>query len=228
MSIGYKKFRYPFVAKDLALGNFFKGVLLFISKHSGDADFYPNYDDVVVKIGIYSDILGRNLLIKQTVKDRRERYDGALVDLYRGLHSLRILLPALFGSNDMLDDFGLLFPFGIGDVNKFWRFGRICRDHWAEISVPVPPPEYVPLAGRLDSVAGLVESFENKRTDYVSVRNRRAEIHNDKNAARKEALEAERRLFRWFQALYPDARDEYWTETPWGRAPRRKKKTGDG
>ena len=218
MPTEYKKSRRPYDLSYDDYDNFLLGLPLFEADHSGDADFYPNYalipplmEDYHVKFSSYVDAQNHE-------DDARDDYiDDSVTPLRDALIGLRRLLPALFDDDSMLVDFGINVDIET-DVDKLIVQAEICRDHWAELCDPAVPPEYLPVQGKLDAIGGLITALTDAREAYAEA-TRDREIAQNALADSREAINhEERRMFNWYRGLYTNAEDEWWTETPWGKA----------
>ena len=217
MATTYKKSRTPDRFADDDLENFFTGVLLFGTEHAADPDFYPNYADLTPLIPVFITALQVFNVAKQTSEARFAKYQLEVEPLRQNMIGLRRLMPALFGNDEMLDAFGLYDAIPT-DVDQLLPLARQCRDHWISISDPIPPPEYAPLAGKLDGMAGLITALETAQAALGQANIDKNQAQNAKDLARSSALMAERGMFNWYRGFYTDPQNDFWTETPWGKS----------
>ena len=212
----YKKSRIPYELPFDDYDNFLNGLPLFADDHSADPDFYPHYalippliDDYHVKFIAYTDALN--------IEDERndEYHDDAIEPLRDALVGLRRLLPALFDDDSMLADFGINKDIEV-DVDKLIVQAEICRNHWAELCDPVMPPEYAPVQGKLDAVAGLITNLIDARHAYAEAVREKEIAQNALEISREAINHEERRMFNWYRGLYTDPQHMIWEESPWG------------
>jgi hypothetical protein len=218
MPTEYKKSRIPYKFAYDDYDNFLRGIELFADDHSGDADFYPNYALIPPLIVDYHTKFSAYVNAQNQEDEARDAYlDNSIKPLRDSLVGLRRLLPALFDDDSMLADFGLNVDVET-DVDKLIIQAEICRDHWAELCVPAVPPEYLPVQGKLDAVAGLLVAVEDNREAYAEATRDREIAQNALLISREAINHEERRLFNWYRGLYTNPEDEWWTETPWGKS----------
>jgi len=214
MATEYKKSRRPYDLSYDDYDNFLLGLPLFEADHSADPDFYPNYALIPPAMADYHIKYSAYVNMQNLEDEARDVYiDESIAPLRDALVGLRRLLPALFDDDSMLANFGINNEIET-DVDKLIVQAEICRDHWAELCDPVVPPEYLPLQGKLDAIAGLITTLLDNREAYAeAIRN--SEIAQNALLASREAVDhEERRMFNWYRGLFTDPEDEWWTETP--------------
>ena len=216
MPTTYKKSRIPYKLKYDDYDNFLLGLPLFEADHSADPDFYPKYALIPPLMEDYHTKYSAYVNTQNLEDEARDAYiDEAITPLRDALVGLRRLLPALFDDDSMLANFGINKDIET-DVDKLIVQAEICRDHWAVLCVPAPPPEYLPLQGKLDAIAGLFTTLLDNREAYAEATRNEEIAQNALLAARELVDHEERRMFNWYRGLYTDPENEWWTETPWG------------
>jgi len=216
MAWTYKKSRTPYELAFDDYDNFLRGLPLFADDHSADPDFYPHYalippliDDYHAKYTAY------NKAQEHEDKMNDKYHNEAITPLRDALVGLRRLLPALLDTEDILADFGIKQVIQT-DVDKLIVQAEICRDHWAELCDPTMPPEYAPVQGKLDAIAGLITTLIDARHAYAEAIRDREIAQNALEVSREAINHEERRMFNWYRGLYTDPEHMMWEESPWG------------
>ncbi len=218
MASTYKKSRRPYDLSYDDYDNFLLGIPIFAEDHSSDPDFYPKYALIPPLIEDYHEKYSAYVNAQNLADVARDAYiDDSINPLRDALVGLRRLLPALFDDDSMLGAFGINKDIET-DVDKLIVQAEICRDHWAQLCDPDIPPEYLPVQGKLDAIAGLVSAVLDSREAYAEATRDVKIAQNELLAARELVNHEERRMFNWYRGLYTDPQDEFWTETPWGKA----------
>jgi len=218
MSTTYKKSRRPYEFAYDDYANFLEGIKLFATDHSSDPDFYPNYSLIPSLINDFQAKWQTYVSAQEAEDEANDQFhDVALSNLRDALIGLRRLLPALFDDDSMLAAFGIKQEIQT-DVDKLILQAEICHDHWAELCDPDVPPEYGPVADKLDAVSVLLDTLLDSRQTYAEETRDREIAQNALGDSREAINHEERRMFNWYRGLYTDSEDEWWTETPWGKS----------
>ncbi len=143
-------------------------------------------------------------------------YNEASKTVMKRLQSFRELLPTLFDGDD-----AVLGEFGISreiprDKEDLFTVASGCIEHWNDINVPPPPPEYLPVEAMFAEFAVEYDAFQAAYTAYIAKTRDVEEAQNLFLEKREACHHAERLIFHWYKGLHLDGDDEWWTATPWG------------
>jgi len=215
MAYNYKKARDPHDLADNDYENFTAGLLQWGDDHKNDPDFYPNYADIPPLKVAFDDALQEYVHSKEVADEKLEAFTKAGEALFDIMMALRRMLPALFGNDEMLDDFSLRDALS-SDVDKLLLRARQCKDNWDIVKAQ---PEYAPLIPKFDEFLTILAACESARQVEGQAVLEREQAQNQKLATRGACNDAERRMFNWYRGLYTSPQNEWWTETPWGESP---------
>jgi len=217
MATTYKKARDSLILADNDLKNFLLGIAMYATDHAADPDFYPHYADLEPLIPLFADNYDDYMGKKLNEGEKSSSFQATIEPLRQLMIGLRRLIPSLFKDDLLLDDFGLSETIP-SDVDKILTKAHICNIFWASLHTPDAPPEYLPIAAKLDSVAVLTTALETAQAVYAAAIRAREDAQNLKDVSRTNVLREERGMFSWYRGLYTDPQDEFWTATPWGKS----------
>jgi len=140
--------------------------------------------------------------IKNTVKSLKQK-----------LSWMRQILPTLANA-------AILIPFGMDrDIpDKYAQvkdYGDTANTYWLTVRAQ---PLYAPVLAGCDELAGLLATYDSARATQIAADGEYGQRQNEKDTGRAAHHDCERRIFNWYVSYYPDAQDEYWEQTPWGKA----------
>ena len=140
--------------------------------------------------------------IKSTVKSLKQK-----------LSWMRQILPTL-------KDASILLPFGLDrDIpDKYAEvkdYGDTANTYWLTVRAQ---PFYAPVLAGCDELANLLATYDFARATQIAADGEYGQRQNEKDTARAAHNDCERRIFNWYVSYYPDGQDDYWTNTPWGKA----------
>ena len=119
-----------------------------------------------------------------------------------------------------LTDESILLPFGLDrDIPRDYAAIKDYADtvdvYWQTVKLE---PLYAPVAARMDEFAVLIAAYETGRADQTTADGEYSQRQNEKDIARADYNDTERRAFNWYASYYTDGQDMYWEQTPWGKA----------
>jgi len=173
---------------------------------------------------LIADIASRGLAFRQkldamntalaTRKTASNTIKNCVVEIDRLVRWMRNILPTL-------SDDSILLPFGLDrkvpdGYAELKDYADTVDAHWQTVKLE---PLFAPVAVRMDDLAGLIATYETARALQITADGEYDQFQNEKDIARAGFHEAERLVFNWFAAHYPDGQDMYWEQTPWGKAP---------
>jgi len=125
-----------------------------------------------------------------------------------------ILPTVIIGPDTLVEEFGLA-----GDLPKEYAKIKNKGDEvWAIWEIRKVEPMFAPILADGDLLQGLLTSYDNA----ISAQNTAQNVYSSKSFTKNEAREAHhfvsQEIFNVYRAFYPDAQDEYWIKTPWGKA----------
>lgn len=156
------------------------------------------------------DAMNTALATRKTASNTIKNCVGEIDRLVRWM---RNILPTL-------SDDSILLPFGLDrkvpdGYAELKDYADTVDAHWQTVKLE---PLFAPVAVRMDDLAGLIATYETARALQITADGEYDQLQNEKDIARGEFHEAERLVFNWFAAHYPDGQDMYWEQTPWGKA----------
>ena len=215
MAYNYKKARRPERLANNDYENFTAGLIQWGEDHKSDPDFYPNYADIPPLKAAF-DLAYQEYVNSMEVADEKlERFNESGEALFDIMMTLRRMLPALFGNDQMLDDFSLRDALST-DIDKLLIRARQCKDQWDIVKAQ---PEYAPLIPQFDEFLTILAACESARQVEGQAVLDREQAQNETLTTRDACHDEERRMFNWYRGLYTSPQDEWWTETPWGKSP---------
>jgi len=146
----------------------------------------------------------------------KQNMDNALKALRQKLRWMQIILPTLTPGNDeILKGFGLHKPVPekVADVKNY---ADAAWTHWQTVR---EEQLFAPLQSETDELGAFITAFETARESQVFYTAETAQRQNEMDTARAEHNTRERAIFTWYRGYYQDPQDDYWTQTPWGKAP---------
>lgn len=119
-----------------------------------------------------------------------------------------------------LTDESILLPFGLDkpvkeDYDEVKAMADAADVYWQTVSGDAL---YAPFADGCDELADLITTYESARATQVAADGEYSQRQNEKDLAREAHHEVERDIFTIYTGTYPDPYDDYWTQTPWGKA----------
>jgi len=211
----YKKSRTPYYLKDDDYDNFLQGIEKYHDDHGADPDFYPHWALLEPLITAFHAAYQSFVAARQLIKATKTTFDDEVKALRENMVQLRRQLPVLLRDESILGLFGLEEDVPT-DVDLLLVNARICRDYWATLSVPAPPPEYLPVQDKLDAMATLITAVEDAQAAYADAIRDREEARIVKDEAREACNAEERNMFGWYRGIWTDPEDDRWSATPWG------------
>ncbi|MCK4415488.1 MAG: hypothetical protein KAY32_18275, partial [Candidatus Eisenbacteria sp.] len=138
---------------------------------------------------------------------------GALADKMRWM---KFALPSLTpGSDAILEPFGLDKDIPNAQA-KLKDYADVVWAHWQDVS---NDPLFDPLKQEIDTVGVVRTAFQSALDAQIAAQDKMYRLQNEKDDAREAHNNLERDIFKWYRIYYKDPRDEYWEQTPWGKAP---------
>lgn len=133
--------------------------------------------------------------------------------LKKKLNWMKTVLPTL-------SDESILLPFGLDKpVQDSYGEVKAMADsadaYWQTVALD---PLYAPFADGCNDLADLIATYDSARATQVTADGEYSQRQNEKDLARQAHHEVERDIFTIYTATYPDPEDDYWTQTPWGKA----------
>ena len=211
----YKKSRTPYYLKDDDYDNFLLGIEKYHDDHGADPDFYPHWAVLEPLTAAFHAAYQALVAAKQLIKATKTTFDDNVKALRENMIQLRRQLPILLRDENILGYFGLEDEVP-EDVDLLKVNARICRDYWAALCVPAPPPEYLPLQEKLDAMALLITAVEDAQEAYADAIRDREDARIVKDEAREACNAEEREMFGWYRGIWTKPDDDRWSATPWG------------
>jgi hypothetical protein len=157
-----------------------------------------------------NEMVGASLHLKNTITklDKKVRW-------------MRNIIPTLVSNKRQI-----LISFGL-DVKvprayeELKNYADAANGHWQTVKLD---PLFAPVAAGCNELADLIAEFEANENIQMDKIGEYHQKQNAKDLARLGHQRIERAIFRFYVAFYPDGQEDYWTQTPWGRAPKGKKK----
>ena len=166
-------------------------------------------DNYNVKLDAYKSARDGQAVAKQNM-------DNALKALRQKLRWMQIILPSLTPGNDeILKGFGLHRPVPdkVADVKNY---ADAAWTHWQTVR---EEQLFAPLQSETDELGAFITAFETARESQVFYTAETAQRQNEMDTAREAHNTLERAIFTWYRGYYQDPQDNYWEQTPWGKAP---------
>ena len=129
------------------------------------------------------------------------------------LQSMKTLLPVFFPDPAIVGEFGLAGEIEL-DNDDLYVKGQACLAHWGEVSAD---PDYASVITDFAELQVVFDEFVAARADWVSSDQALDEAQNTILTERANVEEQERDIFTYYRAKHPDTKDEWWTDSPWGR-----------
>ncbi len=125
-----------------------------------------------------------------------------------------ILPTVIIGPDTLVEEFGLS-----GDLpEEYAKIKNKGDEVWAIWEIRKVEPMFAPILADGDLLQGLLTSYDSA----VSAQNTAQNVYSTKSFAKNETREAHhfisQEIFNVYRAFYPDAQDDYWIKTPWGKA----------
>jgi|GEM_PF-2502205 len=206
--------RKPWLLADSEFGEF----TLAMDEFFLDDRSMPNRPDHLV-----ADIASKGLLFRQKLDEMnaalatRKTASNLIESSVKSMDGLirwaKNILPTLA-------DESILLPFGLDrDIPRDYAAIKDYADtvdvYWQTVKLE---PLYAPVALRMNELATLIAAYETGRADQTTADGEYSQRQNEKDIARADYNEIERRAFNWYAAYYTDGQDIYWEQTPWGKA----------
>ena len=166
-------------------------------------------DNYNVKLDAYKSARDGQAVAKQNM-------DNALKALRQKLRWMQIILPSLTPGNDeILKGFGLHRPVPdkVADVKNY---ADAVWTHWQTVR---EEQLFAPIQAETDELGAFITAFETARESQVFYTAETAQRQNEMDTAREAHNTLERAIFTWYRGNYQDPQDNYWEQTPWGKAP---------
>ena len=130
------------------------------------------------------------------------------------LRWMRNILPTL-------GDESILLPFGMDkEVPKTYAemkdYADTANSHWQTVKGDAL---FAPVKTLCDELDSIITDFETNRAAQETAAGEYEQRNNEKDNAREAHHIIERKIFDWYASFHPDGQDDWWTMTPWGKAP---------
>jgi len=189
----------------------------YLDEHTTDSE-YPS--ELHAELKPLIPVFAAALSDYQTKKDDEDAastdYTGAYKSMLNKMRICKKLLPTIIDDPSVPAEFSLENPLP-RDRDDLWVRAQACVNNWIEVCDPAMPPEYTSLAPQFDEVATLFGKYTDARNAFASAQLDAVDAQNTLLEAREACHTVERKIFEWIGAFHTDGKDEYWTETPWGR-----------
>jgi len=133
--------------------------------------------------------------------------------LKKKLNWMKTVLPTLSDESILLS-FGLDKPVPVA-YSEIKAMADAADVYWQTVALD---PLYAPFADGCNELAPLIAIYDSARATQVAADGEYSQRQNEKDLARAAHHEVERDIFTIYTATYPDPYDDYWTNTPWGKA----------
>ncbi|MGC9315131.1 MAG: hypothetical protein ACP5G4_05805 [bacterium] len=131
------------------------------------------------------------------------------------LRWMQMALPGLTPGSDEI-----LVPFGLdeavpADNDSMKNYADAIYAHWLTVRLE---PLFAPFQANIDALDALFTAYETAQANQTTAQEACSLLQNEKDACRTELENILKALLNWYRIYYKDPEDEYWTQTPWGKA----------
>lgn len=155
-------------------------------------------------------------IVAETLSQNASKVVKAAVD---GIESkllwFKYILPTvIIGPDTLVEEFGLDGEMPV----EYAKIKNKGDEVWAIWEIRKVEPMFAFMLADGDLLQGLLTAYDNA----VSAQNTAHNVYSTKSVAKNEAREAHhfisQEIFNHYRAYYPNAQDDYWIKTPWGKA----------
>ncbi len=208
------KCRYP---KDLGLNDFLtfaKDMVTWLVGEVGKPDYQAS---VVAGFDLKVAALEAEIVAYSTlqshVPELHRILDAKAKAIQTALQSMKTLLPVFFADPAIVGEFGLAVEIKL-DNDDLYVIGQACLTHWGEVSAD---PAYAEVVTDFAELQTVFDEFMAARAGWVLSDQALDEAQNTILAERATVEEQERNIFNYYRSKHHDPKDEWWTDSPWGR-----------
>ena len=146
-------------------------------------------------------------------KQASDTIENTVKLLKKKLNWMKTVLPTLSDESILLS-FGLdkSVPVAYSEIKAMADAADV---YWQTVALYTL---YVPFADGCNDLADLITIYDSARATQVAADGEYSQRQNEKDLAREAHHEVERDIFTIYTGTYPDPYDDYWTNTPWGKA----------
>ncbi len=131
------------------------------------------------------------------------------------LRWMQMALPTLTpGDDEILEPFGLHIDVP-SDNDEMKNYADAVNAHWQTVRTD---PQFSVFQSDIDELATLLTDYDTAQSVQTDEEQKEFLLQNEKDAIRDELEEQVMALLDWYRIYYKDPNDEYWTQTPWGKA----------
>jgi len=180
----------------------------------------PNRPDHLVanfnsKAEDFHDKLDEYREARQIRNNSTSAFVNAVDEIRKKLRWMRMALPTLTpGSEEIIEPFGLDKDIP-ADNDEMKNYADAVFAHWLTVRTD---PLYAPFVGNINALASLFAAYESAQVTQNSAQEEASLLQNEKEEIRLELEDMLKSLMDWYRIYYKDYEDEYWTQTPWGKA----------
>lgn len=208
------KCRYPV---NLGLNDFLtfmKDFLQWLADEVGKPDYRASVvAGLDVKFAALETAIVQYSTLKSHVPELHKLLEEKGKAIRTALQSMKTLLPVFFPDPAIVGEFGLAVEIKL-DFDDLYVIGQSCMTHWDEVSAD---PAYAEVAPDFAELQVVFDDFVAARTEWVTADQALDEAQNTILATRADCEEQEREIFNYYRAKHPNPKDEWWTDSPWGR-----------
>lgn len=208
------KCRYP---KDLGLHDFLtfvKDMVGWLLGEVGKPDYRASVvDGFDLKVSALETAVVAYSTLQSHVPELHKILDDKAKLIQKALQSMKTLLPVFFPDPAIVGEFGLAVDINL-DNDDLYVIGMACLTHWGEVSAD---PAFAEVVSDFAELQTVFDEFVAARGNWLSHDQALDEAQNTILAERATVEEHERNIFNYYRAKHPDAKDEWWTDSPWGR-----------
>ena len=145
-----------------------------------------------------------------------QNVENSIRALREKLRWMQIVLPTLTPGNDeILKGFGFDKP--IPSVYaEMKNYADAVQKQW---DIVKNEALYAPIKVQADELKSFIGAYELARDTQIALYQEAQQRQNEMDTARAAHHKIERAIFNWYRANYRNPQDEYWEQTPWGKAP---------
>ena len=192
-------------------------LLKWLSEHIADADFpthiVGDLSDLTAKIDAYETALTPYGNLIELTNGRNKLYSDAADNTTAKLQQIKTALPTIAPDPIILAEFNLAGPVP-KDREKLYLVTKNALAHWADVSAD---PLFTPMVPDFTTLTALFADLTTTRDNYIDTDDQREATQNLVLSTREAIHVIERETFTWYRSRHPDGKEEWWTNTPWGR-----------
>jgi len=210
-----KKTRYPQKLNWQDYATFMSVELLpWLTLQVGQPDYMGSLvTGLEAKVNAYLDALALFIEKDTLAPERRKLLSEKFKALREALIQIKMTLPVFFNDPSILGEFGLSVNI-TNDEDDMFVVAKNCLAHWDLVKLL---PEYAELVPDFTALQALFDDYNATRALYTLTFQEAQIAQNDMVTTREVCHEHERKIFFWYRSRYRDPKDEWWTESPWGR-----------